>query len=168
MLGDLSTDQIELVLRSEVIGRIGCCVDGEVYVVPVTYVFHKGSIYAHSQEGKKIEMMRKNPRVCFEIDVMENMANWRSVIVWGEYEELTSDKDRNTAMKIITDRLLPMVTSETVRKSHGFSHPPEVVEKGSRAIVYRIVIRSQTGRYEKTILGENENAFVDTVNHIQV
>jgi hypothetical protein len=163
MLGNLSPDQIDLVLRSQVVGRIGCCVNGEVYVVPVTYVFHKGCIYAHSQEGKKIEMMRKNPNVCFEIDVMENMANWRSVIIWGDYQELKSEKDRNTAMKIITDRLLPMVTSETVRSSHGFEHPPEVVEKGSRAIVYRIIIRSQTGRYEKTLVGENGNTTFEMV-----
>jgi uncharacterized protein len=166
MIGVLSSDQIDMVLRSQVVGRLGCCVNGEVYVVPLTYVFHRGALYGHSREGKKIEMMRKNPRVCFEVDVMENMANWRSVIAWGDYQELKSEKERKAAMKIITDKFLPMVTSETVRSSHGFSHPPEVVEKGSRAIVYRIIIRSQTGRYEKTLGGENGNTTLEMVKQI--
>jgi uncharacterized protein len=151
MLGNLSPAQIEQVLRTQMVGRIGCHNDREIYVVPVTYVYHNKCIYAHSHEGRKIEMMRKNPNVCFQVDMIENMANWRSVIVWGEYQELKTEKQRIDGMKIINDRLMPLVTSGIVQKSHEFSHPPEVIEKGSRAVVYRIHVRDQTGRFEKTI-----------------
>jgi nitroimidazol reductase NimA-like FMN-containing flavoprotein (pyridoxamine 5'-phosphate oxidase superfamily) len=74
MLGELTKDQSEQVLWSEVLGRIGCYTDGRVYVVPVTYAFDGAYIYAHSKEGLKIQMMRKNPMVCFQVDQMENMA----------------------------------------------------------------------------------------------
>jgi nitroimidazol reductase NimA-like FMN-containing flavoprotein (pyridoxamine 5'-phosphate oxidase superfamily) len=37
MLGQLNPDQIEALLKSEVLGRIGCSANGIVYVVPVTY-----------------------------------------------------------------------------------------------------------------------------------
>ncbi len=53
-------------------------------------------VYGHTMEGMKINMMRKNPRVCFEVDVMQNMANWKSVIAWGEFEELSSEPGRKT------------------------------------------------------------------------
>ena len=33
-------------------------------------------------------MMRENPWVCVEVDHMDNLANWRSVIAWGRFEEL--------------------------------------------------------------------------------
>ena len=81
MLGALYKPQIDHVLHSQVVGRIGCYADGKLYVVPITYAYDGKYIYAHSKDGMKIKMMRKNPHVCFEVDVMENMANWRSVIV---------------------------------------------------------------------------------------
>lgn len=63
MLGELNKDQIEQVLQTQAIGRIGIHADERRYVVPVTYVFDKDSVYAHLREGLKIRMMRKNPRV---------------------------------------------------------------------------------------------------------
>jgi uncharacterized protein len=149
MLGKLTDAQIEHVLHGHFVGRIGCCADEKMYVVPVTYVYHEGYIYAHSKEGQKVKMMRKNPKVCFEVDVMEAMTNWRSVILWGEYEELKTEKEQQAGMKIMLDRLGPFMTSETVRSSHSFSHPPGVVEKEFKAVAYRIKILEKTGRYEK-------------------
>jgi nitroimidazol reductase NimA-like FMN-containing flavoprotein (pyridoxamine 5'-phosphate oxidase superfamily) len=150
MLGELTDTQIDQVLHTEVVGRIGCCSDERIYVVPVTYVYHEGYIYAHSKEGMKVRLMRSNPDVCFQVDAIENMTNWRSVIVWGKYEELKTEKQQQAGMKIMTDRLLPFSTSETVRPSHGHSHPPEVVEKGFKAVAYRIKVIEKTGRFEKT------------------
>lgn len=150
MLGILSNAQIDHVLQAQSLGRIGCYADEKIYVVPVTYVYKDGFIYAHSKEGMKVKMMRKHPRVCFQVDVMENMTNWRSVILWGEYEELKSEKEQQAGMKIMMDRLTPFITSETVRASDSFSHPPDVVEKVLKAVAYRIKVIEKTGRFEKT------------------
>jgi len=150
MLGTLTEQQINNVLHSQVIGRIGCSTREKMYVVPVTYAFHEGYIYAHSKDGQKIATMRKNPDVCFQVDAMENMTNWRSVIVWGKYEELKTEAEQKAGMKVLTDRLIPFLTSETVRPSAGWSHPPEIVEKGYRAVAYRIKILEKTGRFEKS------------------
>ena len=149
MLGKLTDAQIEQVLQTQLVGRLGCYADGKMYVVPVTYVYGDGYIYAHSKEGLKVQMMRKNPQVCFQVDAMENMTNWRSVIVWGEYQELKSEKEQNTGMKIMIDRLAPFMTSETVRPSSN-PHAPEIVEKGFKAVAYRIKVTESTGRFEKT------------------
>lgn len=150
MLGELTENQIARVLHSHFIGRIGCYAEDELYIVPVTYAYDKGYIYAHSREGRKVRMMRKNPTVCFQIDSMENMNNWRSVIAWGEYEELDSEKDREAALKILEDRFKPFLTSESVHPFHGSAHPPEIVEKTRKAVIYRIRITRSTGRFEKT------------------
>ncbi|MBA4055631.1 MAG: pyridoxamine 5'-phosphate oxidase [Marivirga sp.] len=149
MLGILSDAQIEHVLQSQIVGRIGCYADKKMYVVPVTYAYHNGYIYVHSKVGVKVKMMRKNPKVCFQVDAIENMTNWRSIIVWGMYEELTSEKEQRAGMKIMMDRLAPFITSETVRSEHSFSHPPEVVEKSFKAVAYRIKVVEQSGRFEK-------------------
>ena len=34
-----------------------------------------------STVGKKIKWMRKNPKVCLQVDEIENWSNWYSVVV---------------------------------------------------------------------------------------
>jgi len=49
----------------------------------MSYVFEGGRIYLHSRgEGKKVEYATENPRVCFQIDVLEK-GRWSSVIALG-------------------------------------------------------------------------------------
>ena len=149
MLGLLTKEQCLQVLQSEVVGRIGCySKEDGVYIVPITYAFDGKFIYAHSKEGLKIQLMRKNSRVCFQVDHIENMANWRSIIAWGEYQEIKAD-DYDSAMKIIKDRLVPLMISESVKPSHGLQYP-EVVTKPAKAVAFKISINDITGRFEKT------------------
>jgi nitroimidazol reductase NimA-like FMN-containing flavoprotein (pyridoxamine 5'-phosphate oxidase superfamily) len=54
-----------------VFGRIECN-DGEKdYVGPVNYVYDR-ICYSHSVWEMKIEMMRRNPNMCFEIHEMKS------------------------------------------------------------------------------------------------
>ena len=149
MIGKLTKEQIQEVLRQNVLGRIGCN-DGErTYVVPVNYVYDGKFIIGHSTEGLKIRMMRKNPQVCFEVDEMKNLENWKSIIAWGEYQELTDERDRYYAMKLFVDRMMHLKISET-------AIPPEIspirVHPRSpgnvKPVIYRIVINEISGRYE--------------------
>jgi uncharacterized protein len=149
MLGELSNEQTEQILLRRIVGRIGCYANKKVYVVPVTFVYDNGYIYVHSREGLKVKMMRKNPEVCFQIDEIDNMANWRSVIAWGTYEELKSPEEQQSGMEILMKKLSPLITSETVTPSHGLQKPPLTVEKARRTVVYRIKLKETSGRYEK-------------------
>lgn len=149
MLGELNEAQIDQLLRSEVIGRIGCHQDGRTYVVPVTYYYDGQALYGHSGVGLKIRMMRANPHVCFEVDHLENMANWQSVIMGGVYEEL-SGAEAQQAMQMLVNRLLPLIASESSQPSHGLEaggHRADTA--GHQAVVYRIRVQEKTGRYEK-------------------
>jgi nitroimidazol reductase NimA-like FMN-containing flavoprotein (pyridoxamine 5'-phosphate oxidase superfamily) len=148
MLGKLSDKQIDLVLHAQMIGRIGCYADGKVFITPVTYVYHEGYVYAHSKDGHKVQAMRNNPIVCFQVDAIENMRNWRSAIVWGEYEELT-EEDQRSGMKIMVDRLAPFMVSETVSPTNSFCQSPLVIEKGKKVVAYRIRVTEKEGRFEK-------------------
>lgn len=151
MLGKLTDDQIDHVLNNQFVGRIGCCSQNKMYVVPVTYVYHKDTIYVHSKEGLKVKMMRENPEVCFEVDAVDNMTNWRSVILWGKYEELKSEEDQQLALKILTDHFAPFTISQSVRTSSTENVSHDTLHKGRlRPVAYRIVIREKTGRFEKS------------------
>ncbi len=150
MLGELNQPQIDQLLRAEAIGRIGCHAEGRTYVVPVTYVYDGQAIYGHTGEGLKLRMMRANPEVCFEVEQVDNMANWQSAIVWGTFEELHG-AEQERAMALLLTRLLPLMASESSQPSHGLSSTgaDRTSTRDGPAIMYRIRISACTGRFEK-------------------
>jgi nitroimidazol reductase NimA-like FMN-containing flavoprotein (pyridoxamine 5'-phosphate oxidase superfamily) len=104
MVGLLSEDEIEALLRRRRIGRIGCCVEDRPYVVPVNYAYDGAAVYVLSGPGRKIDAMRTQPRVCFEVEDIDESAgavDWRSVIADGVYEELTCDAERRAALTLL-------------------------------------------------------------------
>jgi uncharacterized protein len=147
MLGKLNIVEIEEVLKQNFLGHIGCYANGRIYVVPMSYAYEEGYIYAHAYEGMKINMMRQNPKICFEVDVMKDMSNWKTVIAWGDFEELTEAEERNHALKILVNRKLPTLSSITAKFSKDwpfFSDDYNEIE----GIVFRIFLTEKTGRFE--------------------
>jgi len=149
MLGKLSAQEIEEVLASEIVGRIGCHADDTTYIVPVSYAYDGDYIYGLTDEGMKVTMMRKNPDVCFQADHMDNMANWKSVIAWGEFEELVDPEERKRAIQKLINRDLPMISSETVHITPQWPFKTENTEE-IKGIVYRLKLKEKTGRFEKS------------------
>lgn len=150
MTGSLVNAEIDQILNNERLGRIGCYADGKVYVVPTTFAYDGTYIYGHSREGQKIDMMRKNPNICFQIDAMEDMANWKSVIIHGVYQELMGNAGEE-ALKLFMERLELNTAGDNSISSHGmvqFHHDEQSVVK---TVVYRILVTEKTGRYEKTL-----------------
>ena len=157
MFGILSADEIENVISSQILARIGCHYDDLTYVVPISYAYDGKNIYCHSYEGMKTQMMRKNPRVCLQIDDMQNMADWKSVVCWGEAAELISDEEKRDAIGYLLNRKLPLQSSET---THLFSDWPfkDVEQRSLPGALFRITITVKTGRFERTVVQDKRHA----------
>jgi nitroimidazol reductase NimA-like FMN-containing flavoprotein (pyridoxamine 5'-phosphate oxidase superfamily) len=76
------------------------------------------------------------------------MTSWRTVILWGTYEELNTLPEQKKAMKILNDRFLPLRLSESLLQT-GYMHFPREVEKARKPVIYRISIDEVSGRFEK-------------------
>jgi nitroimidazol reductase NimA-like FMN-containing flavoprotein (pyridoxamine 5'-phosphate oxidase superfamily) len=76
--------EMEEIMRQAMICRISL-VDGEYpYIVPVNFVVKDNYLYFHSAaEGKKMEILRKNKNVCFEMDINTEIVKGKSPCVWG-------------------------------------------------------------------------------------
>jgi len=149
MIGKLTSTEIEELIRKQIVGRIGCHAEDITYVVPISYAYDNDYIYAHTYEGLKVSLMRKNPKVCFQVDKMQNMANWQSVIAWGVFEELRDPEARSSALQKLTDRILPIVSSETTHITPHWPFPSNDF-KNIKGIVFRIKLKEKNGRFEKT------------------
>jgi len=141
MLGELTAPQIEELLRSEVIARIGCISEGRVYVVPVTYVYDGSYVWGHAMDGAKLRAMRADPRVCVEVEHVDDMSNWRSVIAWGAFEECDG-ADFDAGLALLVERIVPLLTFPP-------NSPPPDMAALRRGSVYRIRLERKTGRFEQ-------------------
>ena len=140
MHGELTAEEIDEVLRQQTLGRIGCQADGRVDIVPIGYVYDGDSVYSVSGEGRKLQVMRRNPRVCFEVEEIHHWTNWRTVIAWGRFEELAGG-DAARASELVHARMTPLMEFE---RKLG---PPGVAE--GPMIAYRIVLEERRGRIER-------------------
>jgi nitroimidazol reductase NimA-like FMN-containing flavoprotein (pyridoxamine 5'-phosphate oxidase superfamily) len=148
MLGKLDEAQIDNLLLSQSIGRIACTDGKKPYITPVTYIFDGKNIIGQTREGMKLEIIRNNPNVCFEVDVVSSMNNWRSVIVSGTFRELAGE-DAEKAREYLFRRVLTLMTSSAIHQ-HEHEEISEVDDSNRiKPIMYQIEIKEKTGRYEK-------------------
>ncbi|MEM3740460.1 MAG: pyridoxamine 5'-phosphate oxidase family protein [Candidatus Korarchaeum sp.] len=62
--------EIEEVIRRAKVCRLAMCNGNIPYCVPVSFGYCDGKIYVHSaKEGRKLDLLRANNLVCFELDV---------------------------------------------------------------------------------------------------
>lgn len=139
MIGNLNFHEIDYLLRTQQIGRLGLTGEGKVYVFPVAYGYDGTAIYLVSRQGLKVRLMRAHPEVCLEVAEITTPAHWRSVLAHGTFEELTAEADRDAALAVIGAQgeqpLLPSMAP--------YMDGPEAI------VVYRIHLTEVTGRFEQ-------------------
>lgn len=93
--GTMSQTEIDQFLTCARTGRLGLVINHEPYVVPVGFVYYKGKIAIHScTEGKKMDALQSNPRVCFEVDEsISDASMYKSVIIHGSSEILEDEHE---------------------------------------------------------------------------
>ena len=106
MLRELTHPEIEDVLRNNYIGRIGCREGDRIYIVPVNYLHDLGNVYCQSYEGQKVEMMRNNPDICFEMEELHSFNPWKTVVGWGIFEELSDPLEIERARGQLSEMML--------------------------------------------------------------
>jgi len=66
--------EMEDVLKRAEVGRVALSDGSSPYIVPMNFIYHDGKIAFHCLwEGKKLDLIAKNPTCCFEVD--EFMGN---------------------------------------------------------------------------------------------
>jgi len=105
--------EIEKIINKADRCRIGLVDNDEPYVVPVCFGYERNTLYFHGAlEGRKVELIRKNNKVCFEIDTdvevirrTEKPCDWtmkyRSVIGMGGAHILESNEEKRHGLSVL-------------------------------------------------------------------
>jgi len=103
---------IEEILSKSVLCRIAMIDDGRPYIVPLNYGYFNNELYFHSAlTGKKIELLKLNKNVCFEIEYSTEIIKadvsckwsmrYRSLIGYGTIEIIENNDQKRHGLDII-------------------------------------------------------------------
>ncbi|AAM05593.1 TPA: pyridoxamine 5'-phosphate oxidase family protein [Methanosarcina acetivorans] len=137
--------QIESILSTARFLRLALSDAENPYIVPMSFGYKKNAIYLHSsQKGRKIEILKKNPRICFEAaaeteliiadDPCNYNVRYRSVIGFGQAKFLEAYNEKVDGLTVLSEH-------------YGKKGPFEFEEwKVNRLCVIRIEIEKMTGK----------------------
>jgi nitroimidazol reductase NimA-like FMN-containing flavoprotein (pyridoxamine 5'-phosphate oxidase superfamily) len=134
----------EAVLDAAPVLRLGLLDGAEPYIVPLNFVRLGSSLFFHSApEGRKIDLIRARPRVCFEaegecrVEVGETPCDcttrYKSVIGWGTASFVERAEEKSVALAALN-------------RKFGAKEGPFPQAMLSRVAVIRIDIDRMTGK----------------------
>ena len=139
-----SKEGVESVIQKALVCRLGMADENGPYIVPLSFGYRDGFLFFHSaKEGKKIDILRKNKKVCFEIDTdheiveSEKACKWgmeyKSVIGFGNAFIIEDIESIKAALDVIMDHY----------SGRTFEYQDEVLRK---TVVIKVEIESMTGK----------------------
>jgi nitroimidazol reductase NimA-like FMN-containing flavoprotein (pyridoxamine 5'-phosphate oxidase superfamily) len=116
-------EAVEAILQRAQVCHIAFSKDDMPYIAPMIFGYRDSIVYVHSApEGKKIELLKANPNVCFEVDEdrelvkAEKACDWgmryRSVIGFGRARIIEDIADIRKALDVIMEHYSPGETYE--------------------------------------------------------
>lgn len=105
---------IEEILRRAAVCRIAMFDGQSPYLVPMCFGYAGDCLYLHcATEGKKTDILKENPRVCFEVDVDQELIRgpqpcqwglrYRSVIGFGNAVIVEDLKEKQCALDVLME-----------------------------------------------------------------
>jgi len=101
---DMTPAETHELLQRQHFGHLGCARDNRPYVVPMNYAYDGKELYFFTTSGMKTRFIDANPQVCLQVEEVTDSTHWRSVMVTGIANHLTSHDDVERAMGLITAR----------------------------------------------------------------
>lgn len=132
---------IDAILERNRVGRIAFSFRDRVDVQPIHYVFHDGWIYGRTSAGAKLRTLLHNCWVAFEVDEIEGLFRWRSVVAHGACYVLDpegSPREREAYERAV--ELLRGLLPETLTAADPVAF---------RSTIFRIHVDEVTGREAK-------------------
>ncbi|MBL0173135.1 MAG: pyridoxamine 5'-phosphate oxidase family protein [Gemmatimonadaceae bacterium] len=74
----------EALLRRHHVGRLAFTFHDRVDIEPIHYVFEDGHIFGRTKFGTKVSVLAHHPWVAFEVDEVDGLHAWQSVVVHGQ------------------------------------------------------------------------------------
>ena len=116
---EMSSEEIDQFLTCTRVGRLGMTLESGPYIVPVGFAYSDRKVFFHTCcKGLKMETLRKNANVCFEVDeALSDATMSKSVIIFGTAEIIEDEKRMIPYLQKLIDKYrVPLNFDEYMRK----------------------------------------------------
>ncbi len=135
---------IETIIRACRVLRLGMVDKNRPYVVPLNFGYQGGCLYVHSaREGRKITLIRENPNVCFELDVLESIIQGSQPCKWGAQYKSVIGQGTAVILENFQEKKHGLAAIMAHYSDQKFEFPDKALEQTT---VVRIDIREMTGK----------------------
>ena len=141
-LTTLTHSECEVILARNVVGRLAFSFHDRVDIEPLHYVFSEGWLYGRTSPGSKLDLLGHSRWVAFEVDEVEGLFDWRSVVVHGGFYILlpaVSKREAATWLRGIE------ILRELLPETWAADDPVPF-----RTVLFRIQAETLTGRASAT------------------
>ena len=140
------TDRVEIesIISRSMVCRLASADENRPYIVPLCFGYKDNSLYFHSVgQGKKLDMLTKNNKVCFEFDIdyepikADKACDWgmkyKSVIGFGKASFVEDFESKCRALDIIMQQY----------SGESFAYPENKVKN---TVIIKVEIEHMTGK----------------------
>lgn len=136
---------LDAIIRKATVCRLAMSDGIQPYVVPLCFGYKDGTLYMHTaREGMKLDILKKNSRVCFEMDIDldivpgDRACDWgmhfRSVIGFGTALVIQDPSQKRNALDSIMAHYSEAASHE---------YPEKIIDK---IVIIKVDIESMTGK----------------------
>ena len=141
--------QIEAILDTAKVLRLGIAVDNVPYIYPMNYGYTmedgKLSLYLHSAvKGDKLDLLRKNPNVCFELDCDHVPFEGKIACQYGLAYSAISGRGRAVLVEDVEEKMEAMSVLMKTQTGKNFTFEDRLV---SIVAVIRIDVSEYTAKH---------------------
>ena len=141
--------EIRRILDKASVLRLGLAVNNEPYVVPMNYGYilegEKLTLYLHSaMRGKKLDMLRTNPRVFFELDCDLIPFEGKKPCTYGLSYSSVMGRDEAVLVEDVAEKMEAMTVLMKTQTGKDFSFNEKLV--GMVAVI-RIDVAEYTAKH---------------------
>ncbi len=135
---------IEDIVRNSLVCRLGLAEKDQPYIVPLSFGFRDNNLYFHSApKGKKIDMLRKNSKVCFEFDIDHEVVVDEQACRWGMKYRSVIGFGRATIVEDMAEKIEGLDAIMDQYSDRSFVYPEVKLEN---TVIIKVEIESMTGK----------------------
>ena len=136
---------IEEIIRRSLVCRLALVDNGTPYIVPLCFGYRESTLYFHAaSEGRKLDILKTNPAVCFEFDTDQEVVRgkeachwsmkYRSVIGFGTATLVNDLEAKRTALECIMEQYAGQGV---------FEFPGDALQ---RTVIIKVDIKAMSGK----------------------
>jgi nitroimidazol reductase NimA-like FMN-containing flavoprotein (pyridoxamine 5'-phosphate oxidase superfamily) len=142
LIHELTHAECVAALEQMHLGRLGYSLFDQPYVVPIHFSFDasRNCVYVFSTLGQKVQSMRRNPKVCLEVDDIVDKNHWTTILIVGRYREIHRES-RDAEARRRAEQLF--------QERHEWWLPGAAklgAKEHEHAVIFQISIDQMTGR----------------------